>query len=208
MRRANWAHAITVTGAALAAIAAIGGLWAQAVASYWSQQTAKDQLAQSKEEDVRKTRAQASKVTYWVEHPHGRREGVKLHVLNRSSDPVSEVQIVLHISVGGQRQQWWLVLSNLRPCADIVYPATKLRLENIPRNNVSSPEEWPKLSDQGYWEVGFMYFVDGNGTSWIRTSKSLHERLSPPTYPEIVPNIIYFNDEEVNKAGLCEDESR
>ncbi|WP_344599060.1 hypothetical protein [Streptomyces violaceusniger] len=207
-------------GTALAAVAAIGGLWAQAVASYWSQQTAKDQLSQSKEESVRQMRDQASKVTFWVEHPAGRRENVKLHVLNRSPDPVSEVQIVLrvfrrdvapdgehHLPEGEEEELWVLDLANLGPCAETVYLAPKMRLEQIPRNHIASLDEWPKLSDQFSWKVGSMYFVDSSGRGWIRTAKGLDERSSSPV-GDLLTNIIWWNDEEVNKAGLCEGESR
>jgi hypothetical protein len=41
---------VTVIATVVAAVAAIGGLWAQAVTTYWSQQTAKDHLEQSREE--------------------------------------------------------------------------------------------------------------------------------------------------------------
>ncbi|MET9044493.1 biotin-independent malonate decarboxylase subunit gamma [Streptomyces sp. NPDC004362] len=62
-RSAKWGHIVTVGGTALAAFAAIGGLWAQTVATYWSQQTAKDQLEQSQEDSKRELRAQASRVS-------------------------------------------------------------------------------------------------------------------------------------------------
>ena len=112
---------------------------------------------------------------------------------------------MLHIQREGQRR-WVLDLSNLRPCADIVYPAPKMRLETIPRNYIASPNEWPKLSDQGYWQVGYMSFVDSSGRGWIRTSKGLDEHSSPPA--DYNMNIIWFNYEEVNKSGLCEGEGR
>lgn len=220
IRRASWAHAITVIGTALAAVAAIGGLWAQAVASYWSQQTAKDQLSQSQEEGVRQTRDQASKVTFWVEHPAGRRENVKLHVLNRSPDPVSEVQVVLrvrrdvgpdgghHLPEGEEAELWVLPLYNLGPCAETVYPAPKMRLQQVPRNHIASLDEWPKLSDQNVWNVGSMHFVDSSGRGWIRTAEGLNERSSPPVDDLLINKIIWWDDEEVDKAGLCEGESR
>jgi hypothetical protein len=219
LRRANWAHSITVIGAALAAVAAIGGLWAQAVATYWSQQTAKDQLSQSREDSVRKTRDQASKVTFWVEHPTGRRENVKLHVVNRSPDPVSEVQVALRVLRGsagadgehplrerGEEELWVLPLASLGPCAETVYLAPNMRLEVVPRNDRKSLDEWPKLSDQGFWRVGSMYFVDSSGKGWIRTAEDLDERSSPPVDP--VTHIIYWDDEQVNKADHCEGDSR
>ncbi|GAA3352905.1 hypothetical protein GCM10017744_003900 [Streptomyces antimycoticus] len=151
-------------------------------------------------------RDQASKVTYWVEHPAGRRENVKLHVLNRSPDPVSKVRLVLHVDVSDEEEKWVLDLSNLGPCTDTVYSASKMRLENIPRNHIASPDEWPKLSDQGYWGVGSMYFVDSSGRGWTRTSKDLDKSSSPPAVE--LTNIIWWNDEEVSKAGLCEGGSR
>ncbi|GHB38050.1 hypothetical protein GCM10010306_034840 [Streptomyces umbrinus] len=202
IRRDNWAHIITVTGTALAAVAAIGGLWAQAVASYWSQQTARDQLAQSKEESALQRRDQASKVTYWVQNPWGRRENVKIHVLNRSPDPVSGVRLMLHVN----DRPAFMQLSNVPPCADIVYSAPSLLLgtADTPR------EERPKLSDPDYrWAAEFMYFIDSNGNDWTRTSTGLDERAPLPKATMENPigqgigNIAVF-EEQVGEAGLCE----
>lgn len=107
----------------------------------------------------------------------------------------------------GEEQLWVLDLANLGPCAETVYLAPKMRLQQIPRNDIASLDEWPKLSDQGFWEVDSMYFVDSSGGGWIRTAEDLNERSSPPV-DDLFSNIIWWNDEEVNKAGLCEGESR
>ncbi|MEV6408980.1 hypothetical protein AB0M58_39640 [Streptomyces bobili] len=156
-----------------------------------------------------------SKVTFWVEHPQGRRENVKLHVVNRSPDPVSEVQVVLRVLRGsagaafrqsGEEELWVLPLASLGPCAETVYLAPTMRLEVVPRNHRKSLDEWPKLSDQGFWRVGSMYFVDSSGKGWVRTAEDLDERSSPPVDP--VTHIIYWDDEEVDKADLCEGDSR
>jgi hypothetical protein len=145
-------------------------------------------------------------VTFWVEHPAGRRENVKLHILNRSPDPVSRVQVVLRVFRGpeGEEEQLWVLpLANLGPCAETMYRAPNMRLEQIPRNDIKSLDEWPKLSDQNFWRVESMYFVDSSGRGWIRTAEDLDERSSPPVDDRAM-DIIYWDDEEVNKAGLCE----
>ncbi|MEU2427742.1 hypothetical protein ABZ619_43340 [Streptomyces sp. NPDC007851] len=70
-RRTRWGELITVTATVIAAVAAIAGLWFQAVATYWSQQTAKDQLAQSGEANEQEKRQQAAEVAFWQEGHQG-----------------------------------------------------------------------------------------------------------------------------------------
>jgi hypothetical protein len=141
-------------------------------------------------------------VTYWVQNPWGRRENVKIHVLNRSPDPVSEVRLMLHVN----DQPAFMQLDNVPPCADIVYPAPSLLLgtADMPR------EERPKLSDPDFhWVVKFMYFIDSNGNDWTRTSTDLGERSPLPKASIENPlghgigHITVF-DEQVGEASLCE----
>ena len=120
---AKWAHIITVVGTALAAVAAIGGLWAQAVATYWSQQTAKDQLAQSQDNSDTEQRAQAARVTFWIDE----RDGLP-HFVNTSSDPVSDTAFLVEQEPDGRYVAVY-ALSPLAPCTETILQFTGVELD-------------------------------------------------------------------------------
>jgi hypothetical protein len=221
MRQVGWAHGITVTGTALAAVAAIGGLWAQAVTSYWTQQTAEDQLSQSKDESMRKVRDQASKVTYWGGGgsafewggtgtlPSSGEGSSALHVLNRSPDPIPLANIAIHITqkdspdTGVLSTETWVVsLSNIPPCTHIEYPESALQLGFISDGSPST------LSDTiGVWSPVSMHFVDTRGKEWNRTRTSLKEGSTPHVIskPISLHNYIVGTDAQTHKADSCTD---
>ncbi|WCH94583.1 hypothetical protein POD33_21570 [Streptomyces moderatus] len=189
-----------MTGTALAAIAAIGGLWAQAVASYWSQQTAKDQLNQSNEDGDREKRDHASKITYWVEAERvATAVGypvAKIHVLNRSPDPVSIAQLIVRAKGG----LWVLHIPYLRPCSDVVYSADQMELAPFS----GEPERF-NLSDVD-WEVQAVYFVDRSGKRWLRKPTALDEWSGTP-WAHHIPKwrgTVMTGLEDVKKADPCE----
>lgn len=162
LRKAKWAHIITIAGTGLAALAAIGGLWAQAVTSYWSQQTAKDQLGQSKKDSERDMRDQASKVTFWLEYPSSG-AGPELHVLNRSLDPVTDAYMeIRRFKVG----LYAMVLRDLGPCTEFVFDSPKMELLPIDGKGVVSFAE-------NCAEFRNLAFVDSNGKAWERSATSL-----------------------------------
>ncbi len=221
--RASWTHLITVTGATLAAIAAIGGLWAQAVATYWSQQTAKDQLSQSRDEDVRQVRSQAAKVAYWggggsafnwggtgTLSSSGGGSGA-LHVLNRSPDPVPYANIAIEImkkdSEGNiQSGIWVLTLEGIPPCTQIEYKDSELQLGFIQAEG----EEVPTVSNQeGVWRPVSMHFADTQGAEWLRTQSSLKGGEVPNYFLEAEKSRmgILGVDAKVGKVGSCNEAS-
>ncbi|MER7409368.1 hypothetical protein [Streptomyces cacaoi] len=192
-RRANWSHTVTVTGTALAAVAAIGGLWAQAVASYWTQETAEDQLSQSREESVRRLRDQASKVTYWGGGGSAFRWGgtgavgssgdgsSALHVLNRSPDPVPRAAIGVEIrtkdpdDVERKREVWVISLTDIPPCTHIAYPETELVLGAV----YAEDDRRTIAGEKGVWNPLSMKFTDTRGREWTRTETSLKGGSAP-----------------------------
>ncbi|SFL17138.1 hypothetical protein [Streptomyces pini] len=220
MRGANWTHAITVTGTALAAVAAIGGLWAQAVTSYWTQQTAEDQLSQSKEENVRQVRDQASKVTYWggggsafhwggTGHLPSSGDGSSaLHVLNRSPDPIPAAHIAIEITKKDpesdhiSRNVWVISLNNIPPCTHIEYPQSKLHLGYVQ----PAGEEVKKVfNEDGIWAPVAMHITDTRGRQWRRTQTSLKEGPMQKVISKALEmrNNIWGADAETHKAESC-----
>ncbi|WP_159403718.1 hypothetical protein [Streptomyces sp. NRRL S-646] len=160
------------------AIAAIGGLWAQAVATYWSQQTAKDQLNQSREDSDREKRQQAAQVTFWVEETNG--TPGKIHIVNRSPDAVTQVVTAVSIlKSDGEDPPFLLQDTDLRPCGEAVYSATGLEVSRFGRNGA---KPMPRLSDS-MWQASRLYFIDRNGTPWVRSLTGLTEGEPPLTPP-------------------------
>jgi hypothetical protein len=151
VQRAKWAHIITISATAVAAVAAIGGLWAQALATYWDSRTAKDQLSQSQDDSEKEKRSQASHVAYWTEITDDSK--VLQHVLNRSPDPVTGT--VLYIRASGAPVITALFVPTLQPCSETILKWT------WPDNNETNPNH----SING---TTFLLFVDRNGISWKR----------------------------------------
>ncbi|GAA2511714.1 hypothetical protein GCM10010406_54910 [Streptomyces thermolineatus] len=192
----GWPNVVTVAGAGAAAIAAIAGLWFQAVATYWSQQTAEDQLAQSREEGEREVRAQASRVTAWAEDPVG--EGIgEVHILNRSPDPVTWIAVVLVLAeqAGGPMTSVTLRRNDLGPCTEVVYPLKTLRWSPVYRAG-------EKLVTPRRSLVDALYFVDRAGHAWKRSSGSL-EQVDMEEIYERPTKVVVGDEVEKTRADLC-----
>ncbi|MCX4970208.1 hypothetical protein OHA98_36725 [Streptomyces sp. NBC_00654] len=192
-------------GTALAAVAAIGGLWAQAVASYWGQETAKDQLSQSKDDSEREKRDQASRVTYWFEERLDIREETKLHVMNRSPDPVSNitVRVTYPPHDPGAREEY-VKLESLAPCSEYHYT-----LAPGPGQEELSPGGAPAWVN-GYPEgATYVTFTDSNGRSWKRTPARLHE-YRESDLDKIIVSEFYSSGkpDEVTETDTCAGEKK
>ncbi|MEU1035612.1 hypothetical protein ABZ402_44450 [Streptomyces mirabilis] len=198
---------ITVTATALAALAAIGGLWAQAVTTYWSQQTAKDQLQQSQEESRREISAQAVTVSAWLEDPIEDGSDWEVHVLNRSPDPVPSARVGLKgtmtfegsdVAIGAYL---YLNTSRLAPCTELVF-------------SQKSITRWVREgADAGaaggtVW-VSQLYgftFVDRDGMQWWRLGNGhLVQSIDEFDFPEGDGKSTFGIEgvPEVRKAASC-----
>ncbi|WP_437081008.1 hypothetical protein [Streptomyces sp. enrichment culture] len=134
---------------------------------------AEDQLAQSNEQDEDKAKAQASKVTFWLENHRPVDKGQlganrnRLVIVNRSLDPVTQVGFLYQayegkvldggvplfrpVAAGGA----WM--PTLPPCSKITVESTSLsRADGSPVTSVA-------LVD-----VGEMTFTDAKGKVWHR----------------------------------------
>ncbi|MFF7379413.1 hypothetical protein ACIP4Q_35585 [Streptomyces massasporeus] len=152
-----------------AALAAIGGLWAQAVTTYWSQQTAKDQLEQSREDSDRDERAQAGRVTIWIAKT---KDGPRPHIANRSPDAVTNV-VLEHPSGAG------LILPDLPPCTQVVYTPKPYRGSD---GKMHTPPavltEWTLFNSRAGTPSPALFFTDSRGVSWERRVATLKRRPS------------------------------
>jgi hypothetical protein len=147
---------VTVAATVVAAVAAIGGMWAQAVTTYWSQQTAKDQLEQSKEESDQKRRTQASQVTLWIEKT---KDGPRPHIANRSPDAVTAVTLSHPTGLG-------LLLPDLPPCTQVVYTPKPYRSDGEMHAPPSVLTEWTLYNTRAATPSPALLFTDRHGHSW------------------------------------------
>ncbi|MGQ4351098.1 hypothetical protein [Streptomyces sp. SAS_275] len=201
----RWTHLITVGGAGLAAFAAIGGLWAQAVATYWTQETAKDQLSQSQEDSRREQQAQASQVTFWVE-PSKSGRGLGLHVLNRSLDPVTNVRV--GASVFEEGYFYGLAGWDLPPCTEEIFDADNMFIVT-PKDGGAKEDRRPyPLVESSFTFLGF---VDSHGGRWARSETALtdmsdSEILIDPNVPLLEGfGEIELSEPVVKRADNCGD---
>ncbi|MFC8248001.1 hypothetical protein [Streptomyces chartreusis] len=180
-------------GAVLAGVAAISGLWFQAVATFWSQEIAKDQLEQSREEDAREVRAQAEQVTFWVENQDG-----SLHVANRSASRIPHLEVLFFPTLRSRGLQAYgkgevpdvedgvAMQAALSPCTEYVWGNRSLRsgFPSAPLDVINFKQIIVEL-----------HFFDQNGLIWQLTHRGLAEsrqfsfplRYVEPNKPEVKP---------------------
>ncbi|MFC8247385.1 hypothetical protein [Streptomyces chartreusis] len=165
-KRIDWMQ-ISAVGAALAAA---GGLIFSAWTSYYSVQTAEDQLEQSREDADREVRQQAVLVSVWTQTdgrgaPRGEPGKTVGFITNRSLDPVDQVAVAIGVRteadlpagpVGPKSPKTVLFLGPLPPCSRVTISALAVEL---------SLSDGVRVND--YWIVG-MSFIDVYGQRWSR----------------------------------------
>jgi hypothetical protein len=193
-RRVDWTKTATVVGVA----AGIGSLLLTGVATYYGAVVSQAQLEQSREDSERQVRGQAMRVTYWIDKDS---EGIhQLHVVNRSLDPVSHINVDLMVRLPPVEEEphtWakyrvWMY--DLAPCSEILVPWDSLSYQEK-RNG-----EWKKQPDVDAARVQ-LDFQDRDGRSWVRTG-DYDQRLV--SYESFEPN--NRHPEWILKAGSIEGE--
>ncbi|QKZ19910.1 hypothetical protein [Streptomyces chartreusis] len=198
---------MTATG--LAALAAIGGLWAQAVATNWSQQTAKDQLQQSRDDAEQRKRAQAQAVSYWAQE--GKGGEWSLHIQNRSPDPVPWFTLTglayFYPDEKDGLKDWAVILDittrGLAPCTEFIY--TKRMFQQYFKDNARND----LIDDLGpIISVPQAQFADKDGHLWTRTPLDLEGwpdfmSMPLPDLPADVTRIIGSSGEPTTKAAAA-----
>lgn len=197
----RWTQHITVIGMAAGALAAIAGLWFQAVATYWSQQTAKDQLNQSKEDSDRTKREQASRIGFWAVNPRDDNASGSLHVVNRSPDPVTDVSVLVAASPGPRVELWNLMIDTMQPCSEYVYSFEKLKL--TPQHEVGDEVHEYSISTDGA-TVHRLYFRDQDGEPWVRTEEGLRvlRKAALRAEPEAI-GVVSVGSQRVKALANC-----
>ncbi|MGW1888002.1 hypothetical protein [Streptomyces sp. NPDC001970] len=186
-------------GAVVTIVVSLGGLVATGVGTIWGALVAADQLEQSKEQNEDKQRAHASRVSYWIT---GRVAGdTRIHVMNRSPDPVDHVRI--HFTAGelseyedgrlpGHKDvMFFVVLPNLPPCTETVIDGKSLQYEEGEttekpgmseplRSDHASPDLYNDLPGGTYLQLRGLNFVDRNGLPWTRMDGKLTQENRRP----------------------------
>ncbi|MDX3065814.1 MULTISPECIES: hypothetical protein [Streptomyces] len=139
---------------------------------------AEDQLEQSREDAERRSRDQAMRVTYWVDGGMG--EPTRLHLMNRSLDPVSGVYLrfraqddsglLLDLRDEGNSGSnsivsFFLFMETVSPCTEITIDAESLRYGN-------KRKKFPRPG-QVLLSGHKVRFWDRDGAVWERTTMRL-----------------------------------
>ncbi|MFF3489589.1 hypothetical protein ACFYXC_41165 [Streptomyces sp. NPDC002701] len=138
----------------VAALVGAASLSVTAWGTYWTAQVAEDQLTQSKEHNEDKARAQASKVTFWLERPKGESRD-ELVIVNRSLDPVN--QLVLDIRSGSTA----IINLNVLNAFSVFPPCSEIRL--------ATADLVPNFDEPQHLRVT-VQFIDSAGMQWERDS--------------------------------------
>ncbi|MFJ9098661.1 hypothetical protein ACIRJM_09250 [Streptomyces sp. NPDC102405] len=193
LSRVPWTQVGTIAGV----VAAIGSLLFTAIATYYGAVVSADQLTQSRDDAEREERAQATRVSFWVEQPP-MTAYVNFHIANRSPDPITKSSMSGPLTYwrddrSSHQEEAVLEIGDLAPCTEIVYKGLDLVLWTVnygPDMNVNS------LS----WDPQEMTFTDSDGLSWRRDKESLRKDLFGDSNPPKSKNRhVSFN---LTKTGL------
>ncbi len=167
-RRVPWVHVGTVVGS----VAAIGGLIFTGIATYYSAAVSHSQLEQSREDSQKRSKAQADRVSWWW---HAGTDGGRLHLMNRSPDPVLGVTVGMLLLRGKQAidPQWvQIFIHALPPCSDAALTESRL----------SKAASRPFPVDPGDQVAAVtMYFTDRSGQTWKRDGSDLEPSEGRPS---------------------------
>lgn len=158
-------------GAIVTIVASIGGLAATGYGTIWSARVSADQLAQSREQGDDRKRAQAARVSYWVDQaPNTER---RLHLMNRSPDPVANVWIFFHSWTPSSIAVQFIVRrDSLPPCSETLIEGSALEYLPAPERWSGKPgrkdPEWVQFEEAPAITPTALYFTDRDGREWRR----------------------------------------
>ncbi|MFB0617237.1 hypothetical protein [Streptomyces sp. AGS-58] len=141
------------------------------VSTFFQACVASDQLHQSKEDARREERAQASRITFWVDQGSDHME--RVHLKNGSVDPVSNLVLVVYVYTAAYIRatpdgEYDAFLPGLAPCSELV----------IDNDSFALPGGKPVLL-LTHPVVKGVEFVDSSGKTWLRTGEALTSSYSP-----------------------------
>ncbi|MER5966375.1 hypothetical protein [Streptomyces sp. NPDC002057] len=172
------------TGVIVTIAASLAGLITTGVATLFGALVSQDQLDQSGEAAEEKKRAQAARISFWTDLQQDGKS--RLHLMNRSPDPISTVQMIFTVLLppDGYPEEdvvlFRAALPSVPPCSDMVFTFENLAYnESPPRpdhyipvlpGSDSSPLNWPIFKKE--WEVEIeevaVDFTDREGVRWRR----------------------------------------
>lgn len=157
-RSIDWGRAGTIT----AVVAALAGLLLTGVSTLYDALVSQGELEQSRQAADQETRAQALRVSYWTEFltPFVKR----IHVINSSSDPVTEADLLLSPAEAGPHHV--VQLPVLAPCSETV-----IKEELWTDRPGQGPPYAP--GDRPSGVVRWMAFRDRDGLVWKRDRAGL-----------------------------------
>lgn len=156
---------------------------------------AESQLDQSKEIAEEKKRAQAARVSYWVDVQ--RDGGTRLHLMNRSPDPIANVQMTFAVILppsgypDPERALFAVWMPSVPPCSDLIYTTGDMTFSDgdLDRGEFIAPQsvqvagekfrkEWHPLAIEEF----LADFSDRDGVRWRRAHGLL---TRDPGKPEV-----------------------
>ncbi|MEV5797323.1 hypothetical protein [Streptomyces collinus] len=195
-------------GSGLAAGIGIATLLFTGCSTYFQAEVAKDQLDQSREKAKRDEQDQASRVAFWMDmdnspsSPHP----IKIHILNRSPDPVAGVLLVVsaYLRIGVNAPAHSLIFGSptIGPCAELVFKAAEFQVTDALKGGL---DKWKgkRLNDLPAWFPTSLAFIDRNGKKWVRDKNGLSRLWNQLEFP---PEGFIGAKEppQVIKAATCE----
>ncbi|EFL29529.1 predicted protein [Streptomyces viridochromogenes DSM 40736] len=136
---------------------AIGSLLFTGVATFYQAMVSRNQLEQSQEDAQRAARAQATRLSFWFDTtPSDQR----LHLINGSPDPVTDVDVVLEDldAEGKARTKYrvYLGVVSLAPCTELIVPRKSIGIADGPDRELD------------FFRILEMRFTDNDGLRWKR----------------------------------------
>ncbi|MGV9246735.1 hypothetical protein [Streptomyces sp. NPDC003710] len=195
------------------------GLLLSIVGAFLQVRGFQDQLQQSNEEAQQRSRAQAARISIWVDE---RQDGEpQVHLTNRSPDPVSNVDFQFSSSASGNTF-WRVYLVGLAPCSDTTFAWSQLwfrvggsrsyrvKLKWVPPQ-VSKPSRqlWkpapsPEMAGW-YLAPDAVIFTDRDGEEWVRNRGGKLKKLDFVPTEDILPAGLVVGQPHRAKADPCDE---
>lgn len=168
----------TKVGTIIAVPVAIGTLLFTGVATFYQAMVSRDQLEQSQEEAERAARAQATRLSFWFDVGGSTRDQ-RLHLMNGSPDPVTDVDVVLEDldAEGKARAKYrvYLGVVSLAPCSELIVPRKSIEIADGPDRELD------------LFRILEMRFTDNDGVRWKRAKSGPRRTdLGDPPYDRAV----------------------